>query len=34
MGWLTSDIKKEVAELKARGVVFESYGLPGLKTRR
>ncbi len=32
MGWLTPDIEDEVAALKARGVTFESYDLPGLKT--
>jgi catechol 2,3-dioxygenase-like lactoylglutathione lyase family enzyme len=26
------DVEKEVKELKARGVVFEEYDLPGLKT--
>jgi catechol 2,3-dioxygenase-like lactoylglutathione lyase family enzyme len=31
-GWLTSDIEAEVADLKARGVVFEEYDIPGLKT--
>jgi hypothetical protein len=32
MTWLTSDIETDVAALKARGVVFEEYDLPGLKT--
>jgi hypothetical protein len=32
MGWSVTDIEAEVAELKARGVVFEEYDLPGLKT--
>jgi catechol 2,3-dioxygenase-like lactoylglutathione lyase family enzyme len=27
--WEVKDIHKEVAELKARGVVFEDYGMPG-----
>jgi hypothetical protein len=31
-GWLVSDIKQVVADLKARGVVFEEYDLPSLKT--
>jgi catechol 2,3-dioxygenase-like lactoylglutathione lyase family enzyme len=31
-GWQVDDIKAEVAELKSRGVVFEEYNLPGLKT--
>jgi predicted enzyme related to lactoylglutathione lyase len=30
--WVVDDIKAEMAELKARGVVFEEYDLPGLKT--
>src|SRR5579859_8037670 len=32
MGWTVKDIEAEVAELKASGVVFEEYDLPGLKT--
>jgi catechol 2,3-dioxygenase-like lactoylglutathione lyase family enzyme len=32
MGWEVTDIKAIVAALKARGVVFEEYDLPGLKT--
>ena len=32
MGWEVDDIEATVAELKARGVVFEEYDLPGLKT--
>ncbi|MEA4906776.1 MAG: VOC family protein [Chloroflexi bacterium] len=31
-GWYTNDIQNEVAELKARGVVFEEYDYPNLKT--
>ena len=31
-GWITNDIEAEVADLKARGVVFEEYDLPDLKT--
>jgi hypothetical protein len=31
-GWQTDHIEKEVKELQARGVVFEEYDLPGLKT--
>ncbi len=27
--WQVSDIEREVAELKARGVVFEDYDMPG-----
>jgi catechol 2,3-dioxygenase-like lactoylglutathione lyase family enzyme len=32
MGWEVVDIDAAVAALKARGVVFEEYNLPGLKT--
>lgn len=31
-GWAVDDIETEVADLKARGVVFEEYDLPDLKT--
>lgn len=31
-GWVVEDIERVVADLKARGVVFEEYDLPGLKT--
>src|SRR5689334_9834469 len=31
--WQVKDVEKEVAELKARGVTFEEYNLPGLQTR-
>jgi hypothetical protein len=27
------DVEREVAELKARGVTFEEYNMPGLKTK-
>ena len=30
--WEVEDIEAEVAELKAKGVVFEEYDAPGLKT--
>jgi hypothetical protein len=30
--WTVDDITAEVAELKARGVVFEEYDMPGIKT--
>ena len=30
--WAVDDVAAEVAELKARGVVFEEYDMPGLKT--
>ena len=32
MGWEVADIEAVVAELRARGVVFEEYDLPGLET--
>jgi catechol 2,3-dioxygenase-like lactoylglutathione lyase family enzyme len=32
MGWEVEDIEATVAELRARGVVFEEYDLPGLVT--
>lgn len=32
MSWEVDDIDATVKELKARGVVFEEYDLPGLKT--
>ena len=30
--WQVKDVEAEVAELKKRGVVFEEYDLPGMKT--
>jgi catechol 2,3-dioxygenase-like lactoylglutathione lyase family enzyme len=32
MGWEVADIEATVAELRASGVVFEEYDLPGLRT--
>lgn len=32
IGWGVEDVKKEVEELRSRGVVFEDYDMPGLKT--
>ena len=32
MGWEVDDIEATVAALRSRGVVFEEYDLPGLKT--
>jgi catechol 2,3-dioxygenase-like lactoylglutathione lyase family enzyme len=32
MGWEVADVESIVAALKARGVIFEEYDLPGLKT--
>jgi predicted enzyme related to lactoylglutathione lyase len=31
--WEVEDVEAEVAELKKRGVVFESYDLPGMKMK-
>ena len=31
--WEVPDVEAEVAELKARGVTFEEYDIPGLKTK-
>lgn len=31
--WQVDDVEREVAELKARGVTFEEYDAPGMKTR-
>lgn len=31
--WQVEDVEKEVAALKARGVTFEEYDIPNLKTR-
>ena len=30
--WRVADVEREVSELKARGVKFEDYDFPGLKT--
>jgi catechol 2,3-dioxygenase-like lactoylglutathione lyase family enzyme len=32
MSWITSDLDAEMAELRSKGVTFEDYDLPGLKT--
>ncbi len=32
MGWEVADIEATVATLRARGVVFEEYDLPGIRT--
>jgi catechol 2,3-dioxygenase-like lactoylglutathione lyase family enzyme len=32
MGWEVDDIEATVTELRSRGVTFEEYGLPGLRT--
>jgi catechol 2,3-dioxygenase-like lactoylglutathione lyase family enzyme len=31
--WQVQDVEREVAELRSRGVVFEEYDMPGLKTK-
>ena len=31
--WMVDDIEREVTELKKRGVKFEEYDMPGLKTK-
>jgi catechol 2,3-dioxygenase-like lactoylglutathione lyase family enzyme len=31
--WHVDDVEREVAELKGRGVKFEDYDMPGLKTK-
>src|ERR671911_698548 len=31
--WQVNDVEAEVAELKARGLVFEEYNMPGLVTK-
>lgn len=31
--WAVDDVEAEVAALRARGVVFEEYDMPGLKTK-
>jgi len=31
--WQVDDVESEVAELKRRGVVFEEYDMPGMKTQ-
>jgi predicted enzyme related to lactoylglutathione lyase len=32
MGWETDNLEREMEELRSRGVVFEDYNFPGLKT--
>ena len=32
MAWLVPDINAEIEELKSRGVTFEEYDIPGVKT--
>jgi len=32
MSWVTNDLDTEMADLRSKGVVFEDYDFPGLKT--
>ncbi len=32
MGWTVTDLESEIAELRGKGIVFEEYDMPGLKT--
>jgi hypothetical protein len=32
MGWLTDDLEAEMTELRSRGITFEDYDFPGVKT--
>ncbi len=32
MGWMADDLEREMRELRAKGIVFEEYDMPGLKT--
>jgi catechol 2,3-dioxygenase-like lactoylglutathione lyase family enzyme len=32
MGWMTDDLDEEMRMLRSRGVVFEEYDVPGMKT--
>jgi catechol 2,3-dioxygenase-like lactoylglutathione lyase family enzyme len=32
MSWLTDDLDADMADMRGRGVVFEEYDFPGLKT--
>jgi catechol 2,3-dioxygenase-like lactoylglutathione lyase family enzyme len=32
MGWETNNLEREMEELRGRGVTFEEYDMPGLKT--
>lgn len=34
IGWMVDNLPASVAELQAKGVVFEDYDFPGLKTER
>lgn len=32
MGWMSDDLESEMSTLRERGVVFEEYDVPGMKT--
>jgi catechol 2,3-dioxygenase-like lactoylglutathione lyase family enzyme len=32
MGWLTDDLESEMRQLRDKGVVFEEFDIPGMKT--
>jgi hypothetical protein len=32
MGWMTDDLDAEMSSLRERGVQFEDYDVPGMKT--
>lgn len=32
MGWETTELEKDMEELRSRGITFEEYDFPGLKT--
>lgn len=32
MGWMTDDLDREMAEMRAHGIVFEEYDMPGMTT--
>jgi hypothetical protein len=32
MAWQAGDLEETIAELRGRGVIFEDYDVPGLKT--
>ena len=32
MGWQTDDLEREMREMRAKGIQFEEYDMPGLKT--
>jgi catechol 2,3-dioxygenase-like lactoylglutathione lyase family enzyme len=34
MGWVTTDLDGDMADLRGRGVEFEDYDFPGLKTEK